>query len=190
MTKIIDEFEKWLITQDKAPAPAPMNLQALALAEIAFEAGYESAQAILSQGEPVAYLCYLGTNMSDPSENSLYIGNEFTPNAFPVYRAPPSTEALQGEPIGYFFKHLGVWSQITSEFTAEENTPLYLSPPSTEALQKDKAELIEYAKYIKNALICIYDAQYSGQNKNIISTVDMANLAKEVLAIQKPKSME
>ena len=39
----------------------------------------------------------------------------------------PSTEAFQGEPIGYFFKHLGVWSQITSEFTAEENTPLYFA---------------------------------------------------------------
>ena len=112
-------------------------------------------------------------------------------------------ELSQGEPVGYYYAQRnanGVIAQVLTpnkpnkKFVEYGNIfdvqELFTAPPSTEALQKDKAEIIEYYKYIKNALICIYDAKYSGQNKNIISTVDMANLAKEVLDIPKPKCME
>ena len=57
-------------------------------------------------------------------------------------------------------------------------------------LLKDKAELIEYAKYLKNALIRIYDAQHSGLNKNILSTVGMANVAEDALSIPQPKCLK
>ena len=107
---------------------------------------------------------------------------EYTFTETSIVELLQAQDPLQGEPIGYFFKHLGVWSQITSEFTAEENTPLYLAPPSTEALQKDKAELIEYARILRKG------------HKSVVLLAAKISQAEEIsnkaLDIPLPKCME
>ena len=128
--------------------------------ELAIKVGLDPITS--SQGKPVAWRQTVHVEEGGiKSIKYLYNDEKIMVDDDPLYLGQPSTEALQSE---------------LSDFSAK--------------LQKDKAEIIEHYKYLKNALICIYDAQYSGKNRNIISTVDMANLAKEVLAIPKPKCME
>ena len=63
-------------------------------------------------------------------------------------------------------------------------------PPSTESLQKDKAEMIEYAKKLIEYLTTIVNSQNNNDYQFILSSLGIANFAKEVLSIPQPKCMQ
>ena len=108
----------------------------------------------------------------------------------------------QGEPMGYLrFKTINdvtfvprdvrfVLHGASPHITTYPDLPLYLVPPSTEALQKDKAELIEYAKWLIEHLFIIKNSQDSNLHRNILSSIGLAKLAKDALDNPQPKCMQ
>ena len=60
MNKTIEEFEKWLLAQEKPAVEGEMTLGKINeyrthMCKHAFEGGFNAAQALMSQGEPVGY---------------------------------------------------------------------------------------------------------------------------------------
>ena len=114
----------------------------------------------------------------------------------------PQALLSQGEPMGYLrFKTINdvtfvprdvrfVLHGASPHITTYPDLPLYLVPPSTEALQKDKAELIEYAKWLIEHLFIIKNSQDSNLHRNILSSIGLAKLANDALDNPKPKCME
>ena len=125
-----------------------------------FKAGYEAAQALLSQGEPVGYIEVNQYNeyRLEPADLFDYskIEKDIKHN---IYLSPPSTEALQ-----------------------KENAELL---GKLEQLKLDKAELIEYAEMLKLSLNTL---AFSVARKEGEETY-FAHI-KEALEKHKPKCME
>ena len=98
MTAMIDEFEKWLAIQEKPSVNGEMTLGVINeyrthMCKHAFEGGFNSAQALLSQGEPVGYLRFISNTNVKFIHNLVLKGASpfITPYPdIPVYIAPPS----------------------------------------------------------------------------------------------------
>ena len=149
MTKVLDEFDKWLAIQEKPSVNGEMTLGVINkyrthMCKHAFEGGFNSAQALLSQGEPVGYLC---TKLPINGWATIYEVkqelNLMTPQEYfntPLFTDKPSKEALQGEPVGY-----AVWNEVENEWDLDGSIknhhdmghvdnakilPVYLAPQS------------------------------------------------------------
>ena len=128
MTKMIDEFEKWLSIQEKPSVNGEMTLGVINeyrthMCKHAFEGGFNSAQALLSQGETVGYLRFISNTNLKFIHNLVLKGASpiITPYPdIPVYIAPPSElfefseqlELEKAELIEYARKIAGIIAQI------------------------------------------------------------------------------
>ena len=119
------------------------------------------------------------------AENKVIVDYDEKLKSFYINDNQPSTEALQGEPVGYIgdlkYTPFEV-KKISRGKILDTDIPLYTAPPSTEDLQKDKAELIEYARKLYSKFDFI-----KGYAKDL---EEAENEAKQALAIPQPKCME
>lgn len=103
MNKTIEEFEKWLLAQEKPAAEGEMTLGKINeyrthMCKHAFEGGFNAAQALMSQGEPVgeppiAHLCMWHTEDMNGRDDGFEVCSEHTEGAFPVYTSPTEANA-------------------------------------------------------------------------------------------------
>ena len=103
MNTTIEEFEKWLLKQEKPEATSGMTLGKMNeyrthMCKIAFEGGFNAAQSILSQGEPVYFGLLTDKYGWESITEKQYINHNKNDTYLSVnkyYIAPPSTESLQ-----------------------------------------------------------------------------------------------
>ena len=186
-TTIDEQFKDWYGNNDLVYSNDVKNM--------AFKAWKAGAQAILSQGEPVKPYGYV--YVSDGNflfKQELSENERFVYSSLPVYKYPPSTEALQGEPVSKEILYTEPVYKISLDYGHGIKTKAYYTDgrlqPSTEALQKEKVELIEYARHLRYELELIYyyrlDTQFLvGSNFEKAYTT-----AKIGLDIPQPKCME
>ena len=100
MTKMLDEFEKWLLTQEKKPVKGEMTLGVINeyrshMCKKAFEAGFNAGKEIL----PTKAVAWRQTVHVEKGGNKsikyLYNNEKIMVDDEPLYTAQPSTEALQ-----------------------------------------------------------------------------------------------
>ena len=97
----------------------------------------------------------------------------------------PSTEALQGEPVGYIgdlkYTPFEV-KKISRGKILDTDIPLYTAPPSIEALQKDKVALIEYAERLL--------AAHCEISNETVKMIKAKFISADAMMIPLPKCME
>ena len=142
MNIMIEEFEKWLLAQEKPPVKGGMTLGKLNeyrthVCRHAFEGGFNAGQSLLLQGNPEAWM-YINNDgeCEEISHKSFYK----EPNSYmldigftPLYTAPPPTEAFQKE---------------------------------LDKLTEDKAELIEYTNKLIGHIDAVRYGELSGIQKD------------------------
>ena len=165
MTIQLEEFEKWLLAQEKPAVEGEMTLGKINeyrthMCRHAFEGGFNAAKALLSQGEliPIAYLAMTYTQDINAREDGFEVCSKFDSGAFPVYLVPLLTEALQKE-----LEDLKL------------DIANYVSLNSS--LLKNNVELIAYAKQLRSSfLINMLRNPSCGKSKNeIIDEIDKLN---------------
>ena len=122
-------------------------------------------RALLLQGEPqkpIAYLAMTYTQDINAREDGFEVCSKFDSGAFPVYISPPSTEALQ-----------------------KDNAELF---GISEQLKKDKVELIEYVKKLRNAIDAMANNGWMYCGPEGLDTCQQKVF--DVLAIPQPQCME
>ena len=99
MNTTIEEFQKWLLAQEKKPVKGEMTLGKINeyrthMCKHAFEGGFNAAQDLLSQGKPVAWLVE-GIDAYTDYARAVGTAQANMRAIKPLFLTQPSTESLQ-----------------------------------------------------------------------------------------------
>ena len=179
MNTTSEKFEEWYGNNNLLYSNDVKNM--------AFKAWESSAQALLSQGEPVYQIAGDKEYWYDCNKQSYDDALAKKYKRRMLFTSPD----IQGEPVAWRIKNNDdIWIYYESEqgakYQIENNSTklqaLFAASPSTEALKKDNAELIEYAKKLRKSLE--YVRSLSCINR------DAELSARSALNMQQPNAMQ
>ena len=186
MNTTIEEFEKWLLAQEKPPVKGEMTLGKINeyrthMCRHAFEGGFNAGQALLSQGELIPIAVVRGQDgLPDPFGNCQ---REKYIQALYPHILPSEGTQLYAKPIFKIKAELLTTKTVTpsTESLQKELEDLKLDIANyvslNSSLLKNNVELIAYAKQLRSSfLINMLRNPSCGKSKNeIIDEIDKLN---------------